>query len=96
MCTVKGPNFVGGSVNFEVAESCLTLNVFRQVVEAKEDYPVPTPGKGELLLRLNCTGLCHSDVHVMLVSSWKTTTVGRSLTLARFQFNPFLWLVSLA
>ncbi|KAI9018197.1 hypothetical protein DFJ74DRAFT_676333 [Hyaloraphidium curvatum] len=32
------------------------------VLEAKEDYPVPTPGKGELLLRLNATG----RIHVML------------------------------
>ena len=31
-----------------------------------EDVPVPTPGPNELLLRLNATGLCFSDVHYML------------------------------
>ncbi|KAI9029170.1 alcohol dehydrogenase 1, partial [Hyaloraphidium curvatum] len=36
------------------------------VITAEENYPVPEPKAGELLLRLNCTGLCHSDVHVML------------------------------
>ena len=36
---------------------------FRLVVE---DVPVPTPGPDELLLRMNMTGLCFSDVHYML------------------------------
>ena len=36
---------------------------FRCVVE---DVPVPQPGPGELLLRLNATGLCFSDIHYML------------------------------
>jgi propanol-preferring alcohol dehydrogenase len=31
-----------------------------------EDVPVPTPGPDELLLRLNATGLCFSDIHYML------------------------------
>lgn len=31
-----------------------------------KDYPVPTPKRGELLLKLSCTGLCLSDVHGML------------------------------
>jgi D-arabinose 1-dehydrogenase-like Zn-dependent alcohol dehydrogenase len=30
------------------------------------DVDVPTPGPTELLLKLNCTGLCMSDVHYML------------------------------
>lgn len=28
------------------------------------DLPVPTPGKGEILIRLAASGVCHSDVHV--------------------------------
>lgn len=36
---------------------------FRVVIE---DVPVPKPGPDELLLRLNATGLCFSDVHYML------------------------------
>ncbi|PNS15910.1 Alcohol dehydrogenase 4, mitochondrial [Sphaceloma murrayae] len=30
-----------------------------------EDVPVPTPGPNDLLLRLNTTGLCYSDIHTM-------------------------------
>ncbi len=29
------------------------------------DVPVPRPGPGELLLRVDAVGLCHSDIHVM-------------------------------
>ena len=29
------------------------------------DVPVPRPGPGELLLRVDAAGLCHSDLHVM-------------------------------
>lgn len=29
------------------------------------DIPVPHPGPGELLLRVDAVGLCHSDLHVM-------------------------------
>ncbi|KAK3720880.1 hypothetical protein LTR37_003543 [Vermiconidia calcicola] len=31
-----------------------------------EDVDVPEPGPNDLLIRLNCTGLCMSDVHYML------------------------------
>ncbi|KAJ9316705.1 hypothetical protein DTO271D3_2838 [Paecilomyces variotii] len=30
-----------------------------------KEIPVPTPGEGEILVKLNCTGLCHSDMHLM-------------------------------
>lgn len=30
-----------------------------------EDVPVPTPGPDEILIRLNTTGLCSSDLHLM-------------------------------
>lgn len=29
------------------------------------EVPVPTPGPGEVLLRVDAAGLCHSDLHVM-------------------------------
>lgn len=31
-----------------------------------EEVPVPEPGPDELLLRLNVTGVCYSDLHFML------------------------------
>lgn len=31
----------------------------------KEDFPVPVPGRGELLVKLNATGICLSDHHYM-------------------------------
>ncbi|KAM0750759.1 GroES-like protein [Meredithblackwellia eburnea MCA 4105] len=35
-------------------------------LQLRTDYPVPVPAAGELLLRLNCCGLCMSDHHFML------------------------------
>lgn len=32
----------------------------------KHDIPVPTPGHGEILVKLDYTGVCHSDVHAIL------------------------------
>lgn len=32
----------------------------------KHDIPIPIPGNGELLVKLECTGVCHSDVHAIL------------------------------
>lgn len=32
----------------------------------KHDIPVPTPGPGQVLVRLEYTGVCHSDVHAIL------------------------------
>ncbi|GAA5890328.1 hypothetical protein JCM6882_008796 [Rhodosporidiobolus microsporus] len=34
-------------------------------LELVENYPVPTPARGQLLLKINCTGLCLSDHHNM-------------------------------
>ena len=28
-----------------------------------EDRPVPTPGDGQVLVRLETSGLCHTDIH---------------------------------
>lgn len=30
-----------------------------------QDVPVPKPGPGQLLIKLNVTGLCGSDIHFM-------------------------------
>jgi D-arabinose 1-dehydrogenase-like Zn-dependent alcohol dehydrogenase len=32
-------------------------------VELREDYPVPEPGPDDILIKLNMTGLCQSDIH---------------------------------
>ncbi|KAL1962446.1 hypothetical protein VTN77DRAFT_9647 [Rasamsonia byssochlamydoides] len=32
-------------------------------LEIRHDVPVPTPGAGEVLIKLEYTGFCHSDVH---------------------------------
>jgi propanol-preferring alcohol dehydrogenase len=32
-------------------------------VGIKSNRPVPTPGKGELLVKLEFSGVCHSDLH---------------------------------
>src|SRR5688572_26799673 len=28
-----------------------------------EDRPIPVPGPGEVLVRIEATGLCHTDIH---------------------------------
>lgn len=33
---------------------------------AVEAVPVPEPGPNEILLKLNATGICYSDLHYML------------------------------
>ncbi|KAL1598715.1 chloride channel [Paraconiothyrium brasiliense] len=33
---------------------------------AVEDVPVPTPGPDDVLIKLNATGICYSDIHCML------------------------------
>ena len=30
-----------------------------------EEVPVPTPGRGEVLVKIICTGVCHTDVHAV-------------------------------
>jgi propanol-preferring alcohol dehydrogenase len=31
-----------------------------------ETVPVPTPGPNDVLIKLNCTGICYSDIHYMM------------------------------
>ncbi|KAF4614342.1 hypothetical protein G7Y89_g15395 [Cudoniella acicularis] len=35
-------------------------------VAIRDDIPVPTPSEGEVLVKLECTGVCHSDVYNIL------------------------------
>jgi len=28
-----------------------------------EDIPKPTPGPGEIVVKIECSGLCHTDIH---------------------------------
>jgi propanol-preferring alcohol dehydrogenase len=32
-------------------------------VEIRSNYPVPIPGNGEILVKLEFSGVCHSDLH---------------------------------
>ncbi|TFB02632.1 Alcohol dehydrogenase [Trichoderma ghanense] len=33
-------------------------------IESRHDYPVPQPGKNEVLLKMECSGICYSDIYV--------------------------------
>ena len=33
-----------------------------------KDFPVPTPGYGEVLVRMKATGICGSDLHIYHIS----------------------------
>lgn len=32
-------------------------------VQVRSTHPVPKPGEGEILVKLEFSGLCHSDIH---------------------------------
>jgi propanol-preferring alcohol dehydrogenase len=56
----------------------------------KHDVPIPTPGPGEVLVKLECSGVCHSDVHAILGETKRMAVhigghegVGRVLKLGR-------------
>lgn len=38
-------------------------NAVSAKVGIKSNRPVPTPGKGEILVKLEFSGVCHSDLH---------------------------------
>ncbi|PPJ52347.1 hypothetical protein CBER1_09843 [Cercospora berteroae] len=51
----------------EIPKTCIAGVVVNEGpnfhIEVVKDAPVPTPGPNQLLLRLNVTGLCASDIH---------------------------------
>ncbi|KAF2168739.1 hypothetical protein M409DRAFT_20757 [Zasmidium cellare ATCC 36951] len=52
----------------EVPKKCfagITVNEGPDFKLEVQEVDVPEPGPGELLLKLNCTGLCGSDIHYM-------------------------------
>lgn len=45
------------------------------MVEMSRTRPVPTPGSGELLIKLEFSGVCHSDLHSIRGDSPMSTDV---------------------
>ena len=45
-------------------------------VEIRNDIPIPSPGINQVLIKLECSGVCHSDVHNLLGQTPMTTNVG--------------------
>ena len=45
-------------------------------ISIRHDVPVPKPGPEEVLIKIKCSGVCHSDVHNMLGETPMTTYVG--------------------
>ncbi|KZZ94060.1 Alcohol dehydrogenase superfamily, zinc-type [Ascosphaera apis ARSEF 7405] len=57
------------ATQFEIPKTCkagVVVNEGPDFTVEVVDVPVPEPGPDEVLLRLNVTGLCYSDVHFML------------------------------
>ncbi|EMF08070.1 alcohol dehydrogenase [Sphaerulina musiva SO2202] len=53
---------------FEIPETCkagVVVNYGPDFHLEVQDVPVPKPGPGQLLIKLNVTGLCGSDIHFM-------------------------------
>jgi propanol-preferring alcohol dehydrogenase len=46
----------------------------------KHDIPVPTPGSGEVLVKVEYTGVCHSDVHAILGETKRMAVHGTSIS----------------
>ena len=45
-------------------------------IKIRNDIPIPSPGPDEVLIKLSCSGVCHSDVHNMLGHTPMTTDIG--------------------
>lgn len=45
-------------------------------IKIRNDIPIPTPGPDEVLIKLSCSGVCHSDVHNMLGHTPMSTDIG--------------------
>lgn len=44
-------------------------------VQISTTHPVPTPGKGDILVKLEFSGVCHSDVHSIRGDTPRVTEV---------------------
>ncbi|KIW06443.1 uncharacterized protein PV09_02887 [Verruconis gallopava] len=55
---------------FEIPKTCIGGVVVNEGpdfrVEVRRDIPVPEIGPDDVLIKLNATGICHSDIHFML------------------------------
>jgi len=45
-------------------------------IKIRNDIPIPTPGPDEVLIKLSCSGVCHSDVHNMLGHTPMSADIG--------------------
>ncbi|KAH7043326.1 chaperonin 10-like protein [Macrophomina phaseolina] len=57
-----------GETQFEIPKTCKAGVVVNEGPDFRvevQDVPVPEPGPDEVLLKLNATGLCMSDIHFM-------------------------------
>ena len=45
-------------------------------IRIRNDIAIPTPGPNEVLIKLSCSGVCHSDVHNMLGHFPMSTNIG--------------------
>ncbi|KAK9853947.1 Alcohol dehydrogenase superfamily [Penicillium brevicompactum] len=48
---------------FQTAAVVASTQASASEVVIKDDHPVPTPGDGEILVKLEFSGVCHSDLH---------------------------------
>ena len=46
-----------------------------------EEVPVPTPGPNEVLIKLEKTAICGTDLHIYLWDEWSQRTIKPGLTI---------------
>ncbi|RDW67626.1 GroES-like protein [Coleophoma cylindrospora] len=62
-------NAATGGPEFQIPKTCkagCVVNPGPNFTVQVEEVPVPEPGPDEVLLKLNATGICYSDLHYML------------------------------
>jgi len=52
----------GMSIEWSTTMRAAVVTAFTAPLEM-QDLPVPEPGPGQVLVRIECTGLCHTDIH---------------------------------
>jgi hypothetical protein len=93
----KHPNGSEQKSEFEIPKECkagVCHNEGPNYELKVEMVPVPEPKPDEILIKLNATGICMSDVHWLLndlAPVPMSTSVQRSSELTRADWNRLLW-----
>lgn len=52
------------------------------------EVPAPEPGPDQALVRISASGVCHSDLHLAVVTGWGSPAPARSATRESGSWSP--------